>query len=172
MSDDYSLGDCRIMEEYFLKITLPLNFLKQAYEELHTSNFYTSPHGLVRSDASKELKEQIQKEIPFEIFDCGFFKNSPGWSYQLHADTQRTCAINILMCNNSQDFVANFVSDNFKETINIPYVKDVPILFNTKKFHRVKNLSTIDNRFVLSIGHETYPYEITKNMFTVWEIAG
>jgi hypothetical protein len=115
----------------------------------------------------KELKEQVQKEIPFEIFDCGFFKNSPGWSYQLHTDTRRTCAINILMCNNSQDFVANFVSDNFKETINIPYVKDVPILINTKKFHRIKNLSTTDNRFVLSIGHETYPYEITKNMFTL-----
>lgn len=103
--------------------------------------------------------------MPFKIHCCGFFKNEPGWTYPLHKDAVRYTAINILLVEPCDEFNVYFYSDDLKTKMLVPYLKDEPLLINTKKLHMVSNTSLDKTRYVLSIGCTDQTYDEVKKKF-------
>jgi hypothetical protein len=151
--------------EYFSEVLLDLEFLDTVYKNLDHSSFKITPTKQLRLEFRKEIKDYIQNFIPFKIDDCGIFKNPPGWIYPIHRDKNRTCAINILICEEDPDFEIKFYEENTMKSIFLPYKKEVPYLLNTKKLHGVINRSRGKTRLVLTIGNSTDSYEDVLKIF-------
>lgn len=129
------------------------------YQNLDNACFITTTTKQIRFEFDSSIRNYVQQSIPFEISDCGVFKNPPGWVYPIHIDAKRTCAINILLCEENPEFLVYFYGNRLDKPIPLNYKKDVPYLLNTKKLHGVKNLSKDKTRFVLTIGNTTDSYE-------------
>ena len=154
-----------IEEDYFYNINIPLDFISNLYEELNHAQWYISPTNQCRSDIVGETRLLIQKFMPFEVYCCGFFKNDPGWKYPIHKDRNRYAAVNMQLCDDSEDYYIYSHTDDFKKKISIPYYKNKPVLLNTKKFHSVHNKSKDKVRYVLSVGCTTESYEVIRDRF-------
>lgn len=128
------------------------------YVEQNQHRFFISRLGQNRLDFNWTLTDQINKLFPFTVSDAGVFKNTPGWVYPVHRDTRRQFAVNLLLSEVDCDFEVNFYSDDLTVKFSIPYNKNQWILINTKKFHEVKNNSTVKDRYVVSIGCENMTY--------------
>lgn len=152
-------------EEYFCKLNLQFEFMNRIYEELNSAIWYESKYKQCRFDVSQDLRNIIQKAVPFKISCCGFFKNEPGWTYPLHRDTVRYTAINILLVEPCNEFNVYFYSDDLKTKMLAPYIKDEPLLINTKKLHMVSNTSVDKIRYILSIGCIEETYDEVKKKF-------
>jgi hypothetical protein len=152
-------------DEYFYKLDTPFTFMDKIYAELDSAIWYESKYKQCRFDVSQELRSIIQESVPFKISCCGFFKNEPGWKYPLHRDSVRYTAINILLVEPCDEFNVYFYSDDLKTKILVPYIKDEPLLINTKKLHMVSNTSVDKIRYVLSIGCIEQTYDEVKKKF-------
>jgi hypothetical protein len=139
--------------------------MDKIYAELDSAIWYESKYKQCRFDASQDLRNIIQEAVPFKIDCCGFFKNNPGWTYPLHRDSVRYTAINILLVEPCDEFNVYFYSDDLKTKILVPYIKDEPLLINTKKLHIVSNTSVDKIRYVLSIGCIEQTYDEVKKKF-------
>lgn len=149
---------------HFHTVKLPTSLINLFIEELSTANWYTSRYGQCRSDVSTNLRTIVENTMPFKVSCCGFFKNDPGRRYNIHKDSQRQAAVNILLVDDCSDFHVYSYSDNMRDKISVPYQKYIPILLNTKKFHSVQNLSSV-TRYLVSIGCDTESYESIRNKF-------
>jgi hypothetical protein len=155
----------KMTEAYFYKLDSPFTFMDKIYAELDSAIWYESKYKQCRFDASQDLRNIIQEVVPFKIDCCGFFKNEPGWKYPLHRDSVRYTAINILLVEPCDMFNVYFYSDDLKTKIVVPYIKDHPLLINTKKLHMVSNSSPDKIRYVLSIGCIEQTYDEVKKKF-------
>jgi pyoverdine/dityrosine biosynthesis protein Dit1 len=152
-----------IENDHFYHINIPIDFINTVHDELKYSTWYTSKTGQCRSEIVGETRKLIQKTMPFTISCCGFYKNEPGWKYTIHKDYTRFTALNILLVDNSEDYHVYTYSDNLKEKVNIPYIKNKPMLLNTKKYHSVHNISKEKIRYVLTVGCNTETYEVIRD---------
>jgi len=150
-----------MLSDYYSAIPIRFDFIDQVYSELSQAQFYVSKTRQTRSDVSPELKQKFRDVLPFNIYCCGFFKNPPGWFYPMHKDVERLCALNVLLCDESQNFETFCYDDGRKQIAQVDYRRDVPILLNTKKFHSVRNNDTA-TRYLLSIGCIDEDYESVK----------
>jgi hypothetical protein len=154
-----------IENDHFYHINIPINFIDNVHEALKYASWYTSKTGQCRSEITGETRALIQNSVPFEISCCGFYKNEPGWKYTIHKDYTRFTALNILLVDNSDDYQVYTYSDKLEKKINIPYIKNEPMLLNTKKFHSVHNTSKETIRYVLTVGCNTETYEVIRDRF-------
>lgn len=155
--------------DYFTKINLPTDIVYDINEfiKLNDDKFFISKLGQCRLDFNSSLILKISKFIPFSMSDCGIFKNVPGWTYPIHKDKIRQCALNMLLTDNSDDFNAMIYDDFGKPLDKIPYVKNEWILLNTKKYHSVKNNSLTEIRYNVSIGCTKQDYYTVRNQLLV-----
>jgi len=155
-----------IEEDYFYNINIPLDFIDNLYEELGHAQWYTSPRGTgIRSEIVGKTRLLIQKFMPFEVYCCGFYKNNPGWFGPSHRDRDRYAAVNMQLCDDSEDYHIYSYTDDLKEKLSVPYYKNKPVLLNTKKFHSVHNTSKDNVRYILSVGCTTESYEVIRDRF-------
>ncbi len=154
-----------IQEDHFYQVNMPMDIIDILNEEIKIAKWYTSPTKQCRSDIVGETRIILEKLMPFEIYCCGFFKNDPLWKYPIHKDRARHATINIQLVDNSEDYLVYTYSEDLKERINIPYIKDKPLLLNTKKFHSTQNLSTEKVRYLLTVGCITESYEVIRDRF-------
>lgn len=150
--------------DFCTEINLPIeDMLPSIYQELHKGVFYESDFNMLRSDTSLKLRRTLQDLIDIPIWCCGFFKNPPQWIYNLHTDSVRKSAINILLTDENKDFDSSFLIPP-KNFITIPYRKNIPMLMNVKKFHYVKNNSKDVTRYIMSIGFHRHSYHESKEI--------
>jgi hypothetical protein len=154
-----------IENDHFYHINIPINFIDNVHEVLKYATWHTSKTGQCRSEITGETRALIQNSMPFEISCCGFYKNEPGWKYTIHKDYTRFTALNILLVDNSDDYQVYTYSDKLEKKLNIPYIKNEPMLLNTKKFHSVHNTSKETIRYVLTVGCNTETYEVIRDRF-------
>jgi hypothetical protein len=157
-------------EDYFYNINVPIDFIDTVYEELTRAKWYNAASGLIRSEIVGETRTLIEKNMPFKVNCCGFYKNDPLWKYPIHKDRYRFAAFNVQLGEDSEDYYVNAYTDDRTEKIRIPYHKDCPILLNTKKFHSVHNMSNEKVRYVLTVGCADMTYEIIRDRFKQMEI--
>lgn len=135
------------------------------------NGFFISKLGQCRVNFPIEINRKFSQFMPFEISDYGCFKNVPEWIYPVHKDTNRTFAMNMLLSPVNSDFEALFYNDDKTESWSIPYIQNQWILLNTKKYHSVKNNSTV-NRYIISIGCTNIDYSDILNTFKTNNLIG
>jgi len=154
-----------IEEDYFYNVNIPVNFVDNLYKDLDHAQWYASSTGQCRSDIVGETRILIEKFMPFEVYCCGFFKNTAGWQYPPHTDGKRYAAFNIQLCDDSKDYHIYSYTNDFKEKMRVPYYKNKPVLLNTKKLHSVHNNSKDKIRYILTVGCTTESYEVIRDRF-------
>ena len=149
-----------MQHDYYTFINLPIDIIDDInkFINLQDSNFFISKLGQNRINFDSTILLKLMEFIPFRISDCGIFKNEPGWTYSIHKDQNRQCALNMLLVDNSDEFETCIYDDDGIYVGKIPYVKNQWVLLNTKKFHSVKNNSLTRTRYVISIGCTTEDY--------------
>jgi hypothetical protein len=135
------------------------------------NGFWISKMGQCRIDFPFDLRRKLRDIMPFQIIDCGCFKNVPGWVYPIHRDARRTFAMNMMISVINSEFEVLCYNDDKTENFPIEYLQDQWVLLNTKKFHSVKNNSMI-NRYVISIGCETTSYASIHELFRAADNIG
>jgi hypothetical protein len=133
------------------------------YSDKH-NKFRISRLGQCRVDFSVNISLRLREIMPFKISDYGCFKNIPGWNYPIHKDKKRTFAMNMMITEDNSMFEPLYYNDDRTESFRIPYIQNQWVLLNTKKFHSVKNNSTV-NRYVISIGCENIEYSTICDLF-------
>ena len=88
-------------------------FIKYSNEN---DKFFVSKLGQKRVDFPFSINKQFREFLPFPISDYGCFKNTPGWIYPMHKDTNRTFAMNMLLSDEDPGFETLFHSEDKLES--------------------------------------------------------
>lgn len=148
--------------DYYYDLDFVPNFIEMIYKELELSivesKFYQSPYNQNRADVSADLKNKVCELFIFPISDIGFFRNLPLTSYPFHCDAERQFAVNLLLCDADEKFEVCFYDFEYRKKINVPYRKNIPLVFNTKKSHSITNKHEIKTRYIFTIGSTKINY--------------
>lgn len=156
-------------EQCYVKIKYNFDdIILSLLEELDYANnnnlFYGSRNNHSRYDFSKNTRNYFKELLPINFKDCGIMRNIEKSFYPWHIDTERQCSINMLLCDNIEEYKTIFkINNNF---IVVDYKKHIPILFNTKILHCVKNSSASKIRYLLSIGIYDISYSAALDLLT------
>lgn len=149
---------------YYFDLNFVPSFIDLLYVELENlvveDNFYSSPYNQIRADVSRNLKHKVVELFPFPISDLGFFKNDPMTSYPWHKDAERKFAVNILLCDPNANFQIYFYNFEDRRKIEVPYRKNIPLVFNTSKMHSITNNHQTATRYIFTIGSTEMSYDI------------
>jgi hypothetical protein len=142
------------------------NFLNDYLKNNNIS--FVNRHGLLTHNIRLELCI-FDETVKFladntKIFHATIFKMLPMTAYHWHTDTDRSCALNLLLTNNdSHTFIETHQNREIIEYIEIPYEEDNFYLINTDQKHCVFNRQ--DERYLFTLGFDrSYSFETVKNI--------
>lgn len=153
------------MQNYYIQLDYsPVHLLKKMYEESsNADNYYLSPVGVLRCDASSYLRKELSNIINAPFTCCGFLKTLPLKSYPIHTDKFRIAAINMPLFEDIPEFDSSVFTE--KKMTPIDYKTNYFTLLNVTKPHYVNNKNLNKERIILSIGFKNNSYDSLKDMY-------
>jgi hypothetical protein len=144
------------MSPYFYKLSTQDNIVEKIQQKIFDKN---SPWDTRRGFAVLKLPTVLFADsLLFPLImqlrgEPTVFKMDPMTAYSWHIDTNRTCAINMLISgSDSHSFYGVRLDDYNTQLIELMHEHNKYFLVNTKQQHSVVNLNNM--RYMLSIGFE------------------